>query len=131
MKTVFQLTGYKRQGPVALVQDPDVLEKLGAHPNAPVPDLSRVAFRQYVLARLGYTIQDRDSWETLSVSTRGRYLDCWELWLEYMKGTGLPEYAELCRTMPDSADQNPEPPARTPAQLLQQRAEIILRCFTR
>jgi len=88
MKTVSEITGLRRMGPVALIdvnRDAwDALEALGMDPEAPVPDLNRVAFQQYARARRGGFFDPAIPWEDQTPHTRGKLIDCWELFLEYI-----------------------------------------------
>lgn len=69
-----------RRGPVALIEDPDALEALGRHPDAPRPDLHDRAFLDYMKARRGYSFADGARWSDITVHTRGRLVDCWDLY---------------------------------------------------
>jgi len=71
-----------RIGPVALIQDCDALEALGAHPDAPRPNLRHEGFRQYCIGRRGYSHAEGARWSDITVSTRGRLIDCWDLYLD-------------------------------------------------
>ena len=71
-----------RIGPVALIQDCDALEALGNHPDAPRPDLRDAAFLEYVKGRRGYSVAEGARWADITVSTRGRLIDCWDLYLD-------------------------------------------------
>jgi len=93
MKTVSEITGLRRMGPVALIdvnRDAwDALEALGMDPEAPMPDLNRVAFQQYARARRGGFFDPAIPWEDQTPHTRGKLIDCWELFLEYRNTTGI------------------------------------------
>lgn len=68
-----------RCGPVALLTDPDALEALGRHPDAPRPDLRDKEFLAYVFSRRGYSIAEGAKWSDITVHTKGRLIDCWDL----------------------------------------------------
>jgi len=77
-----------RCGPVALIADPDALNALGEHPDAPRPCLKDKQFLQYVADRRGYVLPESVKWSDLSIPTRGRLIDCWYL---YLDSVGKPE----------------------------------------
>ena len=71
-----------RCGPVALIDNPDALEALGNHPDAPRPDLRDTAFLRYCTERRGYSVAEDAMWSDITTATKGRLVDCWDLYLD-------------------------------------------------
>ena len=73
--SIFVQTGHKRTGPVALVQDPDILRQVTIYNyDNTIPE-----FAEYC-ARRGVPMQNRNEAEDDLVHA-GKTQDCWELWL--------------------------------------------------